>query len=60
MSQRSSFDSHTLATAGEAPEDLNRVLWRALVEALTLFLKAARPRLGIKHGEKCPRCGHAF
>jgi hypothetical protein len=23
--------------AGEAPEDLNQVLWRALVEALTLF-----------------------
>jgi hypothetical protein len=43
-----------------ASEDLNRVLCRALVEALTLFLRAARPRLGIKHGEKCPRCAYAI
>jgi hypothetical protein len=60
MSRESRCDAHTLATAGESPEDLNRALWRALVEALTLFLREARRQLGMKRGEKCPRCGHAF
>jgi hypothetical protein len=46
--------------ADEAPEDFNQLLWRALVEALTLFLKEARRQLGMKRGEWGPRCGHAF
>ena len=54
------LDEHTLATAGEAPEDLNRALWWALVEALTLFPKEARRQLGMKRGKKRLRCGHAF
>jgi hypothetical protein len=49
-----------MATTGEAPEDLNRVYWRTVVEALKLFLKADRLRIGIKQDEKCPRCEHAF
>jgi len=55
-----SYDAHTMATAGEASEELNRALWVALVAALTTFLRAARPRLGMKHGETCPRCKFQF
>lgn len=40
--------------------DVNRVLWLALVAALTTFLRVARRELGMKHGEQCPRCGNRF
>lgn len=44
----------------DTPEDLNRALWLALVAALTMFVRRARRLLGMKHGEKCPKCGWQY
>jgi len=62
MTHRPRFDPHEILIVGESAEreDLNRVLWIALVAALTTFLRAVRLRLEIKDGEHCPKCGHAF
>lgn len=66
MSDRTRFDPHTLAVAGvdleraATPEDLNRALWVAAIAAMTGFLRTARKLLGMKHGEKCPKCGWTY
>lgn len=66
MSDRGRFDPHTLAAVGAdleaaaAPADLNRELWRLLVIALSGFVRDARRLLGMRRGEKCPKCGHTY
>ncbi len=46
--------------AASIRDDPNRALWEALVDAMTGFVRRARRILGMRSGEKCPRCGHSF
>ena len=45
---------------GTESDDLNRALWVAAIASLTGFLRTARKLLGMKHGEKCPKCGWTY
>lgn len=60
MAPRGRFAAPAAEAPATAAEDLSRALWTALVTALTSFLRAARPLLGMRHGETCPRCGHRY
>lgn len=46
--------------ARQAEDDGVRWLALLLLEAIMVLVRGIRGRYVLKHGEKCPRCGHAF